>query len=110
MQMNAPVPQQGISHVDSGLASWNTYAIYKDNDTRRDYSFVELVSAMGGNDVGVITAFFDPTVEGRLVLVPAVWHPEWKSSSRNGGHRHRKHTLRVCDTHADRLGFGVKLQ
>ena len=50
---NPPVPQ-GVSHVDSGLVSWNTAAIFKDNDTRRDYAFVEMVSAVGGNDVGVI--------------------------------------------------------
>jgi len=34
--------------------SWNTYAIFKDNDSRRDYSFGEMVSALGGNDVGVL--------------------------------------------------------
>ncbi len=34
--------------------SWNTCAIYKDNDARRDYEFGELVSAMGGPDVSVI--------------------------------------------------------
>jgi hypothetical protein len=52
-QMNAPVPQQGVSHVDSGFVSWNTNAIFQDNE-RKDYTFVELVSAIGGNDVGVI--------------------------------------------------------
>ena len=50
---NPPVPPD-VSHVDSGLVSWNTYVIFKDNDTRTDYGFVELVSAMGGNDVGVV--------------------------------------------------------
>ena len=34
--------------------SWNTYGIYKDNDARRDYRMGELVSGMGGPDVGVI--------------------------------------------------------
>ena len=42
------------SLVDSGFVSWNTYAIFKDNDSRRDYVFSELVSTVGGNDVGIV--------------------------------------------------------
>lgn len=47
------------SQVDSlppnpGRVSWETYAIFKDNDTRRDYTFGEIVSGLGGNDIGVI--------------------------------------------------------
>lgn len=49
----APLPDTA-SHADSGFVSWDPYAIYKDNDTRRDYIFAELVSAMAGADVGVI--------------------------------------------------------
>jgi hypothetical protein len=49
----APLPD-AASHADSGFVSWGPYAIFKDNDTRRDYFFAELVSAMAGADVGVI--------------------------------------------------------
>ncbi len=49
-----PSLPDSASQVDSGYASWETYAIFKDNDTRRDYTFGELVSGLGGNDVGVI--------------------------------------------------------
>jgi hypothetical protein len=40
--------------VDSGFVSWETYAIYKDNDQRRNYHFGEIVSALGGNDLSII--------------------------------------------------------
>ena len=42
------------SRVDSGYVSWETSAIFKDNKTRRDYTFGEMVSGLGGSDVGVI--------------------------------------------------------
>jgi len=42
------------SQADSGFVSWNSYAILKDNDKRRDYGFDEVVSGMGGNDVRVL--------------------------------------------------------
>lgn len=51
LPVSTPTP---ASQVDSGYVSWDTYAILKDNDTRRDYTFGELVSGLGGNDVGVI--------------------------------------------------------
>jgi hypothetical protein len=51
--MNAPV-SSGASPVDSGFVSWGTNTIFKDNDTRRDYTFGEMVSGMGGKDVGVV--------------------------------------------------------
>lgn len=37
-----------------GFVSWNTSAIFKDNDDRRNYMFAELVSGMAGNDVDVL--------------------------------------------------------
>jgi CARDB len=43
-----------LSLVGSGAVSWETSAIFKDNDTRRDYLFGEIVSGLGGDDVGVI--------------------------------------------------------
>lgn len=49
-----PLPTPPTGRVDTGAVSWGTNAILKDNDTRRDYEFGELVSAMGGSDVGVI--------------------------------------------------------
>ncbi|TVM03591.1 MAG: hypothetical protein CV087_04580 [Candidatus Brocadia sp. WS118] len=42
------------SLVDSGFVSWETSAIYKDNKARRDYTFGEMVSGLGGSDVGII--------------------------------------------------------
>ncbi len=42
------------SQVDSGFVSWETSAIFKDNDGRREYEFGEMVSGLGGNDVGII--------------------------------------------------------
>ena len=42
------------SQVDSRYVSWETAAILKDEDTRRDYGFGEIVTANAGNDVGVI--------------------------------------------------------
>lgn len=49
----APLPGPG-SHVDSGFVTWNTFAILKDDASRRDYLFSELVSTLGGTDVGLI--------------------------------------------------------
>src|SRR4029453_9618586 len=43
-----------LSLVGSGAVSWETSAIFKDNDTRRDYVFGEIVSGLGGDDVGVV--------------------------------------------------------
>ena len=49
-----PLATPPTGRVDSGFVSWGTYSIFKDNATRRDYRFGELVSAMGGPDVGII--------------------------------------------------------
>ena len=46
-----PLPTPPNGRVDSGFVSWNTSAIFRDNDTRRDYNFGEFVSGMGGPDV-----------------------------------------------------------
>lgn len=43
-----------VNQSASGYVSWETSAIYKDNDGRRDYEFGELVSGLSGNDLGVI--------------------------------------------------------
>lgn len=51
--VSAPLPPP-ISLANSGFVSWNTYSILKDNDLRRNYMFGEMVSALGGNDVGVL--------------------------------------------------------
>ncbi len=42
------------SLFDSGYVSWNTYTIFKDNDTRRNYSFGEIISGLGGNDLEIV--------------------------------------------------------
>lgn len=49
----APLPT-AASRADSGFVSWSPYAIFKDDDMRRDYFFGEVVSAFGGADVGVL--------------------------------------------------------
>jgi hypothetical protein len=53
-QITGPVPNAPASHVDSQFVSWNPYTIFKDDGTRRDYTFGEMVSGLGGNDVGVV--------------------------------------------------------
>lgn len=49
----APLPGTG-SHVDSGFVSWNTFAIFKDDASHKYYLFSEMVSTLGGTDVGLI--------------------------------------------------------
>ena len=49
----APLPTDA-SRVDLGFVSWKTDAILKDNSDSRDYIFGELVSTLGGSDVGTI--------------------------------------------------------
>ncbi len=51
---NAPLPSGASGVAASGFVSWKTDAILKDNDTHRDYQFGEVVSALGGRDVGII--------------------------------------------------------
>jgi hypothetical protein len=60
------------SEVGSGFVSWNPYVIFKDDDTRRDYMFAELVSGMGGRDVGVMQPPFSilPTDDGDSFFNP----------------------------------------
>jgi hypothetical protein len=49
-----PIEDSNRGQVGRGVVSWETSAIFKDNDRRRDYVFGELVSGLGGDDVGVI--------------------------------------------------------
>lgn len=42
------------SRVGSGFVSWQTFGIFKDNSTKRDYSLSELVSGMAGNELRLI--------------------------------------------------------
>ncbi len=51
--IEAPLPTPA-SRADSSFVSWDTYSIFKENDTRHEYVFGELVSGLGGNDVGII--------------------------------------------------------
>jgi len=51
------------SRVNSGFVSWETSAIFKDNYGRRDYGFGEMVSGLGGNDVGIIQPPFSTVPE-----------------------------------------------
>lgn len=49
-----PLPSPPNAHIDTGVVSWTTNAIFKDNDSSRDYSFGEFVSGIGGADVDVV--------------------------------------------------------
>jgi hypothetical protein len=51
--ISAPLPNLA-SHFDSGLVSWNTLPVMKDNDSSRYYLFSEMTSAIGGHDIGLI--------------------------------------------------------
>lgn len=42
------------SQVGNGAVSWETSAIFKDDDDRRGYGFGEVTSGLGGADLGVI--------------------------------------------------------
>jgi hypothetical protein len=67
----APLP--GTSNrVDSGFVSWNTYAIFKDDSSRRDYIFGEMVSTLGGSNVRLIQPPFSilPTKGQTSGLIP----------------------------------------
>lgn len=63
-----PPPPGIVNQVDSGFVSWDTYAIFKDNDGRRGYGFGEMVSGLGGKDVGTIQPPFSilPTEDSGL--------------------------------------------
>jgi hypothetical protein len=50
-EIPAPLPTPA-STLDARFVSWNTYGILKDNSLRREYLFGEMVSAVGGSDVG----------------------------------------------------------
>ncbi len=51
--LKSPLPNS-VSRSAEGYISWETAVIFKDNDARRSYSFGEMVSGFGGNDLGVI--------------------------------------------------------
>lgn len=57
---STPGLPDGTSFAAGGFVSWNSNFIFKDDDTRRDYGFGEVLSAMAGNDVGVISPAFSP--------------------------------------------------
>lgn len=50
----SPILPNSPSQVGIGYVTWETSAIFKDNDTVRNYNFGELVSGLGGNDLGII--------------------------------------------------------
>ena len=49
-----PSPATHISQQDPGLATWETYTIFKDDDTRRFHFFGEMVSGLAGTDLRVL--------------------------------------------------------
>jgi hypothetical protein len=53
VQTPPPLPPNS-SRVDSGFVSWESSAIFKDNDAVRIFAFGEVVSGLGGGDVGVV--------------------------------------------------------
>jgi hypothetical protein len=58
------------SIVDQGYVSWETYAIFKDNDDRRDYQFGEIVSGLSGSEVGVVQPPFSVLPIEEMPLLP----------------------------------------
>lgn len=53
-----PLENTGNANVGGEFVSWKTSAIMKDDSGRRDYGFVEVVSAMGGPDVEIVQPEF----------------------------------------------------
>ena len=53
-----PLSLPPTARVGGGFVSWNSHAIMKDDDRHRGYSFGELVSGMGGVEVGVVQPAF----------------------------------------------------
>jgi hypothetical protein len=70
--LSTPALPNGTSVTAGGFVSWNTKFIYKDNETRRDYGFGEVVSAMAGNDVGLIHPPFSPLPIEKLNSIGSV--------------------------------------
>jgi CARDB len=60
-----PLPNR-TSRAGSGFVSWQSYGIFKDNSTRRGYSFSELVSGLAGSELSLIQPPFSvlPTDDG----------------------------------------------
>ncbi|HKS29121.1 MAG TPA: CARDB domain-containing protein [Pyrinomonadaceae bacterium] len=56
-KVTPPLPSDA-SRTNAGYVSWETFAIFKDDSRRRTYTFGETVSAIAGNDVGVIQSPF----------------------------------------------------
>lgn len=52
--LDEPSLPSPADYVDSGFISWDTKTILKDNRLRRDYGVGEIVSVIGGSDVGII--------------------------------------------------------
>jgi hypothetical protein len=48
------LPLPGASYVEAGISSWETKTIFKDNKLRRSYLAEEVVTPIGGHDVGVV--------------------------------------------------------
>ncbi|MCI0453609.1 MAG: hypothetical protein L0Y68_01285 [Candidatus Dadabacteria bacterium] len=62
------------SLVLGGFVNWDTYVILKDNALRRDYSFGEMVSGLGGSDVGILHQPFSILpVEDTGIFDPCIW-------------------------------------
>ena len=53
-----PLANTAADVVHGEFVSWKTAAIMKDNSLRRDYSFVEFVSGLGGPDVEILQPEF----------------------------------------------------
>ncbi len=47
-----PLLPSTASRMNSGFVSWETYAIFKDNDRERSYGFGEMVSGLGATTLG----------------------------------------------------------
>ena len=71
--LEEPSLPNSASQVDSGFVSWDTSAIFKDDRDRLDYFFGEIVSGLGGGDVGIVQPPFSilPEPTGGAFVGPA---------------------------------------
>ena len=53
-RLPAPAGSEDANRFDPAIRTWKTYSILKNDDSKNNYLFNELFSAVGGNDIGVI--------------------------------------------------------
>jgi hypothetical protein len=67
----------GLPRLESDILSWVSYGIFKDDDSWRDYRFVETTCALWGKDIGI----FEPP----FAIIPREDHEGFGSCLEHGG-------------------------